>query len=112
MKRCLFVLLAFLVSACEAPPSQLRQVTIESPEALGLALREVPSAALRAMGLSYGLSVVKAGSLAERSGLRVGDVVYGVNDKRLQKIEDFTRMVAEQPGGSLGLHVRRGGADF
>ena len=108
---CIAAVLA-LLAACDAPPAQLRQVTIESPEALGLALREVPSPALRAMGLSYGLSVVKAGSLAERSGLRVGDVVYEVNDKRLRTIEDFTRMVAELPGGSLGLLVRRGGADF
>jgi serine protease Do len=112
MKNWCIAAVLLLLAACDAPPAQLRQVTIESPASLGLALREVPSAALRAMGLSYGLSVVKAGSLAERSGLRVGDVVYAVNDKRLQKIEDFTRMVAEQPGGSLGLMVRRDGADL
>jgi membrane-associated protease RseP (regulator of RpoE activity) len=105
-------LLAGCLSGCDAPPSQLRQVTIESPEALGLSLREVPDSALRSMGLPYGLTVVKAGSLAERAGLRIGDVVYGVNEKRLRTIEDFTRMVAEQPGGALGLLVRRGGADF
>jgi C-terminal processing protease CtpA/Prc len=111
MKRwCIAALLA-LLAACDASPPQLRQVTIESPESLGLALREVPEAALRAMGLSYGLTVVRAGALAERSGLRVGDVVYAVNQKRLRTIEDFTRSVAEQPGGSLGLLVRRGGAD-
>jgi membrane-associated protease RseP (regulator of RpoE activity) len=104
--------LAGCLVGCDAPPSQLRQVTIESPEALGLSLREVPDSALRSMGLPYGLTVVKAGSLAERSGLRIGDVVYGVNEKRLRTIEDFTRLVAEQPGGALGLLVRRGTADF
>ena len=112
MKRWSVALLLALLAGCDGSPAPLRQVTIESPEALGLSLREVPEAALRAMGLSYGLSVVKAGSIAERSGLRVGDVVYGVNDRRLRTIEDFTRMVAEQPGGSLGLLVRRGSADF
>lgn len=112
MKRwCIAAVLVFL-AACDSPPAQLRQVTIESPESLGLSLREVPEGALRAMGLSYGLSVVKAGSIAERSGLRVGDVVYGVNEKRLRTIEDFTRIVAAQPGGSLGFLVRRGGTDF
>ena len=111
MKRwCIAAILA-LLAACDESPPQLRQVTIESPESLGLSLREVPEPALRAMGLSYGLTVVRAGSLAERSGLRVGDVVYGVNQKRLRTIEDFTRSVAELPGGSLGLLVRRGGAD-
>jgi S1-C subfamily serine protease len=100
-----------LLAACDAAPPQLRQVTIESPAALGLSLQEVPAPALRAMGLAYGLSVVRAGSLAARSGLRVGDVVYGVNQKRLRTIEDFTRSVAEQPSGNLGLLVRRGAAD-
>src|SRR3954465_8415977 len=99
---CIAAILA-LPAACDASPPQLRQVTIESPEALGLSLREVPEPALRSMGLSYGLTVGRAGVLAERSGLRVGDIVYGVNEKRLRTIEDFTRIVAEQPGGSLGF---------
>jgi S1-C subfamily serine protease len=108
------LVLAFLLAlaACDASENQLRQVTIESPEALGLSLRELPASALRAIGLSYGLTVVKAGSLAERAGLRVGDIVYAVNQQRLHRIEDFTRIVAAQPGGSLGLLVRRGTADF
>ena len=111
MKRILVAVLLAL-AACDAPESQLRQVTIESPASLGLSLRELPASALRALGLGYGLSVVKAGSLAERAGLRVGDVVYAVNQQRLHSIEDFTRIVAAQPSGSLGLLVRRGKADF
>src|SRR2546421_75322 len=111
MRRLLLATLLAL-AACDASETQLRQVTIESPEALGLSLRELPASALRSIGLSYGLTVVKAGSLAERAGLRVGDIVYAVNQQRLQKIEDFTRIVAAQPGGSLGLLVRRGQADF
>ena len=111
MKRILIAALLAL-AACDAPESQLRQVTIESPEALGLSLREVPASALRSVGLAYGLSVIKAGSLAERAGLRVGDIVFAVNQQRLRNIEDFTRLVAAQPGGRLGLLVRRGKADF
>jgi len=110
--RRMFVAILLALAACDAPESQLRQVTIESPESLGLSLREVPSSALRAIGLAYGLSVVKAGSLAERAGLRVGDIVYAVNQQRLRSIEDFTRIVAAQPGGTLSLLVRRGKADF
>jgi len=107
---CIAAILA-LLAACDGSPPQLRQVTIESPEALGLSLREVPEPDLRAMGLPYGLSVVRAGTLAERSGLRIGDVVYAVNQKRLRTIEDFTRSVAELGGGSLRLLVRRGASD-
>jgi serine protease Do len=107
------VLAAFLaLAACDAPETPLRQVTVESPEALGLALREVPASALHEAGLAYGLAVIKAGTLAERAGLKVGDIVYAVNEQRLRSIEDFTRIVAAQPGRSLGLLVRRGSADF
>jgi S1-C subfamily serine protease len=98
------------LAACSEPAS-LRQVTIESPAALSLSLRELPAPALRAIGLPYGLSVVKAGALAERAGLRVGDVVYAVNERRIRDVEDFTRLVAERPE-SLGFLVRRGGRDL
>ena len=110
--RSFLMALALALAACDAPESQLRQVTIESPESLGLSLREVPASVLRSIGLGYGLSVVKAGSVAERPGLRIGDVIYAVNEKRLHSIEDFTRMVAGQTGGNLSLLVRRGSADF
>jgi len=110
--RAFLIALVLALAACDAPESQLRQVTIESPESLGLSLREVPSPVLRSLGLGYGLSVVKAGSLAERAGLRIGDVVYAVNEKRLHNIEDFTRLFSGQAGGSLSLLVRRGTADF
>jgi membrane-associated protease RseP (regulator of RpoE activity) len=110
--RTMLIALLLGLAACDAPESPLRQVTIESPEALGLALREMPASALRSAGLAYGLSVIKAGSLAERAGLHVGDIVYAVNEQRLRSIEDFTRIVAAQPGGSLALLVRRGKADF
>jgi serine protease Do len=106
------LVLLFALAACDAPDQPLRQVTIESPATLGLSLRELPSAALRATGLPYGLSVVKAGALAERAGLRVGDIIYAVNEQRLHRIEDFTRFVADQPSGSLALLVRRGRSDF
>ena len=110
--RAFLIAVVLAVAACDAPESQLRQVTIESPESLGLSLREVPSPVLRSLGLGYGLSVVKAGSLAERAGLRIGDVIYAVNEKRLHSIEDFTHSFSGQAGGSLSLLVRRGMADF
>lgn len=110
--RYLVLAMLLALAACNAPEPQLRQVTIESPESLGLSLREVPASALRTLGLGYGLSVVKAGSLAERAGLRVGDIIYGINEQRLHSIEDFTRIFASQANGNLGLRVRRGKADF
>ena len=100
------------LAACDAPESQLRELTIESPAALGLSLRELPAAVLRASGFPYGLAVVSTGTIAERAGLRVGDIIYAVNQQRLRNIEDFARLVAAEAGGSLALLVRRGKSDF
>lgn len=110
--RVLAIALLLALAACDAPQGPLRQVSIESPAALGLSLRELPAAMLRASGLGYGLAVVKAGTLAERAGLRVGDIIYAVNQQRLRNIEDFTRIVAAQADGTLSLLVRRGKSDF
>ncbi|HZD20753.1 MAG TPA: PDZ domain-containing protein [Burkholderiales bacterium] len=110
--RALLAALLLALAACDAQQSPLREVTIENPVALGLSLRELPAAMLRASGLPYGLAVVKAGMLAQRAGLRVGDIIYAVNQQRLRNIEDFTRLVAAQAGGSLSLLVRRGTSDF
>jgi S1-C subfamily serine protease len=110
-------LLALLVlvvglGACGQPES-LRMVTVASTaKETGLALRELPSTMLRSLKLPYGLTVVKAGEAAERSGLRVGDVVYGVEQKRISSLEDFYKLVAERRGDTLRLLVRRGGQDL
>ena len=109
--RALLACAVLLLAACGETSPPLRQVTIESPAALSLSLRELSPAALRALGLSYGLYVVKAGEIAQRAGLRVGDVVYAVNERRIRDVDDFTRLVAERPE-RLGFRVRRGSSDF
>ena len=111
MKTWMLALVLTAAACGETGDGPLRQVSIESPAAIGLSLRELPPQALRALGLSYGLSVTKAGSLCERAGLRVGDVVYAVNDHRIASLEDFTRMVARHTG-RLALLVRRGATDY
>jgi S1-C subfamily serine protease len=112
MRYAALLLLVFLSSCSPAPETTgLRLVTIDNPDT-GLSLRELPPQALRSVGLPYGLAIVKAGSLAERAGLRIGDVVYGVNQKKVKSLEEFNRLLAQQPGGTLGLLVRRGRSDF
>lgn len=107
-------LLTLLVAACsDAPETDLKLTTIESPPAVGLSLRELPPSVLKSIGLSYGLAVVRADGMAEKAGLRMGDVVYGVNQQRLRSVDDFRKLVT-QPGESSGvsLLVRRGRNDF
>jgi len=112
MRYAALLMLVSLFSCSPAPETTgLRLVTIDNPDT-GLSLRELPPQALRSLGLPYGLAIVKAGSLAERAGLRIGDVVYGVNQKKVKSLEEFNRLLAQQPGGTLGLLVRRGRSDF
>jgi S1-C subfamily serine protease len=111
MRACL-VLLAILLAGCEAPPAEkLRLVTLDA-DASDLALRELPGAVLQSLGLSYGLAVVQAAGAAKRAGLRVGDVVYGVNRTRIRSFEEFSRLVGQRADGRIGLLVRRGKTDF
>lgn len=106
------MLLAILLAGCEAPPAEkLRLVTLDA-DAAGLALRELPGTVLQSLGLSYGLAVVQAAGAAERAGLRVGDVVYGVNRTRVRSFEEFSRLVGQRADGRIGLLVRRGKTDF
>jgi S1-C subfamily serine protease len=108
------VLLAFALAACGEPPeTDLKLVTIESPASVGLSLRELPPSVLKSIGLPYGLAVVRADALAGKAGLRMGDVVYGVDEQRLRNIEDFRRLVSErEEPGAVKLLVRRGRKDF
>ena len=111
MRRLMLLLLAFLAACSPAPGGGLRLVTIDNPDT-GLSLRELPPQTLKSIGLPYGLAVVKAGALAERAGLRIGDVVYGVNQRKVKNLEEFNRLLSQEGGGKLGLLVRRGRSDF
>lgn len=108
----LALLVLVLLAACSpAPDGGLRLVTIDNPDT-GLSLRELPPQTLKSIGLPYGLAVVKAGVLGQRAGLRVGDVVYGVNHRRVKNLEEFNRLLAQESAGRLGLLVRRGSSDL
>ena len=111
MRRLTLLLLAFLAACSPAPDGGLRLVTIDNPDT-GLSLRELPPQTLKSIGLPYGLAVVRAGMLAERAGLRIGDVVYGVNHRKVKNLEEFNRLLAQEGGARLGLLVRRGSSDF
>ena len=111
----LFFLVAFLVAAvaaCDAPEEHFRLVTVESQDRLGLSLRELPEATLKSIGLGYGLAVIRLGTEGERAGLRLGDVVYGVNQTRIRSLQEFSSALAQLQDGRLSLLVRRGKTDL
>jgi S1-C subfamily serine protease len=112
MHRCALLLLLFLASCNPIPQAAaLKLVTIESSEA-GLSLRELPPQTLRSIGLPFGMAVVRAGSLAERAGLKIGDVVYGIDQRKVENLEEFSKLLAQQADGRFRLLVRRGRTDF
>jgi len=105
------LLLLLALAACDAAEEHFRLVTLEGGDSAGLSLRELPKATLGSIGLGYGLGVVKLGTAAERAGLRVGDVVYGVNHSRIYSVEEFSQAIAKPRNGRVGLLVRRGKTD-
>ena len=110
--RYALLILVLLVSACEpGPKAGSKLVTIDSPEA-GLSLQELPASALKNLGLPFGLAVVRSGGIAQRAGLKMGDVIYGVNQKKAASLEEFNKLLAQHDSGKLGFLVRRGGSDF
>ena len=106
------VLLAAAVAGCDAPEDTFRLVTVESQDRFGLSLRELPEATLKAIGLGYGLAVIRVGKEGERAGLRLGDVVYGVNETRIRNLQEFSSALAQPRDGRLSLLVRRGKTDL
>src|SRR5512145_2045466 len=102
------LLLVLALAACDAAEEHFRLVTLEGADNVGLGLRELPKATLSSIGLGFGLGVVTLGSAGERAGLRVGDVIYGVNHSRIYSVEEFSKAIAEPSEGRVGLLVRRG----
>lgn len=106
--RTLALLLLLAAAGCDAPDEHFRLITLESQDTLGMSLRELPKATLSSIGLAYGLAVIKLGSPAERAGLRLGDVVYGVNQTTIRNLQEFSKAIAQPVEGRVGLLVRRG----
>ena len=112
MRNAALLVLGLLLGACDqGPRSGGKLAIIDSPEA-GLSLRELPAPTLKSLGLPFGLAVVRSGGVAERAGLKIGDVIYGINQKKAGSLEEFNKLLAQQENGSLGFLVRRGGSDF
>ena len=110
--RTIAATLLLVLAACDLAEPQTGLTTIENAS-VGLALRELPRGALRSLGLPYGLAVVKAEAAAAHAGLRMGDVIYGVNQSQIRSAVEFARlMAAHPPGVPLTLLVRRGPTDL
>jgi serine protease Do len=80
------------------------------PNRLGLAVRELPAADRKTLGVEYALVVVDVvGPPARSSAILPGDIILAVNQQRFSSIEEFNKLLAQQEkGSSVALLVRRG----
>jgi serine protease Do len=96
------------VAAAAAKPEAKEKATPANK--LGLAVRELPAAELKTLGVEYAVVVVDVvGPPARASPILPGDIILAVNQQRFSSIEEFNKLIAAQKeGSSVALLVRRG----
>jgi serine protease Do len=93
----------------QAPPPSTGEAVIGR---LGLQLRDLAADELAALDLDGGVIVdaVNEGPAAD-SGLRRGDVITMLNQRRIRSVDEFLQVLADvQPGTAVPLLVHRGGS--
>jgi len=69
----------------------------------GAALAEVERPILGGSGRAILVWGVKAGSAAFSHGLRAGDLIVGVNQRRVETLQALSRLLAKEPGATLNV---------
>lgn len=83
----------------------------QSSNRLGLAVRELAPAQRKALGIEYGLVVEAVTGPAQTAQIQRGDIILAVNNVYFKSVDEYNRMVQQQPAGSIvALLVRRGDA--
>ena len=83
--------------------------------AMNLALAALLFAVTFMMGVpapGVGILEVEAGSPAAQAGLRVGDIIVGVDGQRVVMPSDLQALIEERLGREVALTVRRGGQEL
>ncbi len=79
----------------------------------GLALRDLDARTAQGRGFKPGegvlVAAVRAGSAAERAGIRPGDVIVEVNRRKVTTVKDVQAMAQEEPDARLLLVLLRRG---
>jgi serine protease Do len=76
---------------------------------LGVVVRELAPAQRKALGIEYGLLVEDASGPGAQ--LQRGDIILAVNNVYFKSLDEFNRLVQQQPaGGIVAFLVRRGDA--
>jgi serine protease Do len=99
----------FPTEATAAQQSSPEGKQAQASNRLGLALRELTPEQRKALGIGYGLLV--EGVAAQPGQIQRGDIIIAVNNVYFKSVDEFNKIVQQQPaGGILALLVRRGDA--
>jgi serine protease Do len=93
----------------ETVAQQTQPENRQSSDRLGLVVRELSPAQRKALGIEYGLLVED--SSGQGGQVQRGDIILAVNNIYFRNIDEFNRIVQQQPAGAIvALLVRRGDA--
>jgi serine protease Do len=103
-----------LAAQAAAQPARGKSDKEAKPNRLGLAVRELTAEERKQAGVEYGVVVVDvAQGPAGRSAIQPGDVIVAVNQAKFSSLEEFGKLISEQPkGAKIALLVRRGEASL
>jgi serine protease Do len=85
--------------------------TRKSSNKLGLTVRELTPPQAKQLGIEYGLLVENITAPGPNMQVQRGDIIVAINNIYFKNLEEFNRLLARQPPGSIvALLVRRGDA--
>jgi len=84
-------------------------------DSLGLELRSVDNNLrqrynLRRSDVGAVVTAIEAGSVAERVGLQVGDIIQRLNRRSIESLNDFMAVMTDlEPGDTVAMYIKRDG---
>ncbi len=93
-----------------APPR--RSPAAPQPDRFGLAVQPLTAAQRRATGIESGVLVREAQGAAAAAGLQPGDIILTVNQTSVTSPAQLNRLLSEQRGRTVALHLLRNGVPF
>ncbi|VTU21540.1 putative periplasmic serine endoprotease DegP-like precursor [Variovorax sp. RA8] len=99
------------VTLSEQPGARFPSPGNTEPEwndGLGLSLGELSAATRQQLRIDAGLLVRESSGLARSEGIRAGDLIVAINDKRLERVDDFRLALTHVTAGrTVALLVMR-----
>lgn len=90
-----------------AKPSVTGEAEQNAPDAAGLVLGELTPEQRKRLDVPSGVLVRGAGGAAQRAGVQPGDIIVSINRQPVNSIADLEAMLAQHPGKTVALLLKR-----